>query len=125
MSDIPTPITDAADSLCGVSGSVSRQLERRAIVAEKERDQLRAEVERLSNQFGACSTCGNCSWVTRADGVTEDCEFCKLREERDQWRECATLLRDELLASVSCYHLGMTDRKAVLAAYDKLLKGTK
>jgi hypothetical protein len=44
-----------------------------------ELDQLKAESERVQKQFGICSVCGNCAWVTRPDGVTEDCEFCKLR----------------------------------------------
>lgn len=73
-----TPRTDAADSACGVSGDFARTLERElgeakaelAIAKQHEdewtsvglliheRDQLRAEVERLKRGEFICAKCG-------------------------------------------------------------------
>lgn len=116
MSDTPTPRTDAVAEPTWQEGEVvladfARQLERELVEAKTsrdhalhnnsvlldQRDQLRAEMERLKQ------------------------ELVVMGEWRDQWREVATLLRD----SINEGRPGYSQQANALAAYERLAKGDK
>jgi hypothetical protein len=74
-----------------------------AKASDELREQMKAEVQRLRNQFGTCSVCGYVAWSERPGSKVEDCEYCQLKAELNQAKTELDLARIHEERAEACY----------------------